>query len=97
MHRSSKAYGLALTSSLSVGALALTYTTLNKLGVGVSIHSFVTSASVQGHYGSVLLVFLSLLIVAAARGIRVTLLYVSAMLFFYSGIRSFSIAKPALL
>ena len=70
------------------------YTALNKLGVGVSIHSFVTSASVQAHYGAITSAVVLAILVAVSWRLAAPAFYVALLLLFYCGIRSFNIVKP---
>lgn len=97
MHKSYSCTAAAWTASASLGITALVYTALNKLGVGVSIHSFVTSAAVQGHYGSLLLTASALLVFLWQRSAAGPSVYLAALLLLYCGTRSFGMAKPAIL
>ena len=97
LHKSHSCLALSWSSAAGLCVVASVYTSLNKLGVGVSIHSFVTSAVAQCHYGALLLAAAAGCLVLAQRSAPAPLAYVTLLLALYCGARSFAIAKPALL
>lgn len=95
LHKSYKGSTLSLASALAVSSAIFMYTVLNKLGIGVSIHSFVTSKSVQGNYGLLwALASYAAVVLLPSLGYMVSF-WLAVLLFFYSGTRSFVILKPA--
>lgn len=96
VHRAARGASAALASSYALVLSAAVYTLLNKLGIGVSIHSFVTSRSVQGHYGLVSALAVSSALIAYSVRLMVPLTWLIVLLLLYCGTRSFIILKPAL-
>lgn len=96
VHTSFRGSSLAASGAVASASCALTYTMLNKLGVGVSIHSFVTSAVTQNHYGFLIGSLSAVIVIGQTPGLATAAGLTLAMLGLYCGSRSFSIVKPAL-
>lgn len=87
----------SLLKSTNLICISISYTLLNKYGLGVSIHSFVSSKSAQVHYGSLLLfVALSMYTVYFSRA--TCLLALSfALISLYVSLRTCIVLKPFIL
>jgi hypothetical protein len=96
-HRSMRGASNALSSCYALLLSITAYTLLNKLGVGVSIHSFVSSRSVQSHYSLILVSAGFFFLLAGSPRLTAPLCWLAVLLLFYCGTRSFSILKPFLL
>lgn len=91
----SLAYARARTGISAI--LALAYTALNKSGVATSIHSFVGSEFMRGHYGTCIVILLAYGMLAALRYFALCGFWVTPLVSLYLHLKVAEFLKPVVI
>lgn len=96
-HKSLRSRSVRLVLGALLIAATSMYTLLNKLGVGVSIHAFISSASAQRHYAEIVLVLVQSLLALAYPRPYLLSYAITLLLALYFGLKTGVFLKPVLM